>query len=248
MPKHEFTRVRQDIVRRTLRVTAKQQITPLMLRLTFQGDELSGFQSPSPDDHIKIILPAVSGQPGIMRDFTPRAWDPQAKTLSLDFALHPQGPAVDWARSAQPGDSIEIGGPRGSLIAPDDFDWYLLVGDGTALPSIARRMESLSSGAKVLVIALVENEAEEEYLGHARQAVQWMHTAGETDNGREQVLNAFQQLHLPSGDGFIWIAAEADVARAAYRYVVDTLAHPKEWVKAGGYWSAGKADAAERIG
>ena len=61
MIQHEFKRVRQEAVKRTLHVVRKQQVTPHMLRIEFQSDELAGFQSPSPDDHIKIFLPAVDG-------------------------------------------------------------------------------------------------------------------------------------------------------------------------------------------
>lgn len=247
MPKHEFTRVRQDVVRRMLEVAAKEQITPRMLRILFRSGELEGFQSPSPDDHIKIFLPSRDGGPSVMRDFTPRAWDADTHTLTLDFALHPHGPAADWARGAQVGDRLEIGGPRGSTIAPVDFDWYLLVGDATALPSISRRLESLPKNAAAHVIALVENEEEEGYLAQASCRVTWLHAAGEREGDLRQVCEALRGAHTPAGEGFVWIAAETSIARGAYRFAADTLGHPKEWIKAAGYWSAGKADAGERI-
>ena len=248
MPKHEFTRVRQETIRRKLRISAKQQVTPCMLRLLFQSEELQGFNSPSPDDHIKIFLQKAGGTGIVARDFTPRAWDARSNTLTLDFALHPQGPAVDWARASRVGDQLEIGGPRGSSIAPDDFDWHLLIGDATALPSIARRFEELPQSKKSFAITLVKDEQEHGYLAHAQDVVTWLHATEDAQQDLRQVLSALETLPLPTGDGLIWIAAEAAIARGVYRFVLDTLHHPREWVKAGAYWSAGKADGGERIG
>lgn len=248
MPKHEFIRVRQEVVRRMIRVAAKEQITPRMLRVVFHSEELHGFKSPSPDDHIKIILPAKAGQPAPMRDFTPRVWDAEANTLTLDFALHPHGPAVDWAQTARVGDTLEIGGPRGSTVVPDDFDWYLLIGDATALPSIARRLESLPSDATVSIIAIVEDEKEAPYLAHVTQRpITYVFMDGASESAPQQVLDTLRSLRLPAGDGFIWVSAETEVARAIHRYAVGTLGHPKEWIKAAGYWSAGKPEGGERI-
>src|SRR5690606_18646134 len=94
----------------------------------------------------------------IMRDFTPRRYDAARGVLEIDFALHESGPATDWAKQASPGQKLVIGGPRGSFILPLDFDWYLLIGDETALPAIARRLAELPKGSRVVVLAEVESK------------------------------------------------------------------------------------------
>ena len=50
-------------------------------------------------------------------------------------------------------------------------------------------------------------------------------------------------MSLPEGNGFVWIAAEARVARAVRDYLVNTRGHPLHWTKAAGYWLKGVADA-----
>jgi len=248
MTKHEFTRVRQETVRRSLRVVSKEYLTPRMLRVEFYSDALRGFSSPLPDDHIKIILPGSDTSKPVMRDFTPRAWDVNAGTISLDFALHPQGPAAEWARTVEVGAVLEIGGPRGSTIVPDDFDWYLLVGDATGLPSIGRRLETLRQGVPVHALVLVEDGTEKQELATVSACrIDWIESSGNLRQDAETLISAAQALEFPAGDGFIWIAAEVSVVRDFYRYAVDMLHHPKEWVRAAGYWCAGKADAGQRI-
>ncbi|SRR6266702_2925851 len=237
MAKHEFTRIKQETVRRKLDVVSKELITPRMLRIVFHSDELRGFHSPSADDHIKIFLPRDNTSEPVMRDFTPRAWDLDSGTITLDFALHPQGPAVEWARNAEIGAALQMAGPRGSTIVPDDFDWYLLIGDLTGLPSIGRRLETLRKGVSVYVLALVEDENEkQEFSTSTNCQIHWVKTDHNLQQDSESLLAAVKQLELPTGDGYIWIAAEVSVARELYRYAVDTLKHPKHWVKAAGYW------------
>src|SRR6185436_499825 len=89
------------------------------------------------------------------RDFTPRRFDVASGTFVIDFALHDAGPATNWAVAAKVGDTLEIGGPRGSAVIPDDFDWYILIGDETALPAIGRRVEELRQDVPVTTIVAV---------------------------------------------------------------------------------------------
>jgi NADPH-dependent ferric siderophore reductase len=236
---HEITKFRREPVRRLLHVKSKEYVTPRMLRIIFQSNELQGFESPSPDDHIKIFLAGSNGGEPIMRDFTPRAWDVAAQTFTLEFALHEHGPAAEWARAAQVGDPLPIGGPRGSTIVTDDFDWYWLVGDAAALPSIARRLESLRPGVATTVFALVASEEEHQtFSTQTACTVHWLHTTGHLEQDAAILSAALQQQDVPSGDGFVWIACESSVSRQLYNLAIEELKLPKQWIKASGYWDA----------
>ncbi len=240
MALHETIRSRREVVRRTLTVEATECVTPHMRRIVFRSPELAGFDSPSADDHIKIFLPAGEDGTQARRDFTPRAWDAEKRTLTLEFALHESGPAAAWARGAKAGDTLEIGGPKGSNVVPDDFDWYLLVGDACALPSIARRLEGLRAGVPVFVLALVAGpEEEQELWTQADARVQWFYGGLDVANDATTLRAAVERLVLPEGDGYVWIAGEATVSRELYRTMVDTRGHNPEWIKAAAYWTRG---------
>ena len=132
-----------------------------MARITFTGADLADFASPGHDDHLKLFFPgATSKDEPCKRDYTPRRFDVAARQLIIDFVLHDGGPATSWAKMAVQGDVLEIGGPRGSTIVTDDFDWYLLVGDETALPAITRRVEELRLGACVTTVIVVNDVSE----------------------------------------------------------------------------------------
>lgn len=251
MARHQITRVRHETRRRMLTVHTVEQLTPKMLRIGFVSADLEGFVSASADDHIKLIFPSedAASQDGrpCMRDFTPRSFDTAAGTLVIDFALHDAGPATQWAAAAKVGDTLEIGGPRGSAIIPDDFDWYLLIGDETALPAIGRRVEELRPGASVATAVVIDGADETQtFQTQADWTALWaIRQEGEDDAAALcKVLDGYE---LPAGEGHVWIAAEGGVARALRTYMTEQRGHPREWIKAAGYWSQGQADAHERI-
>lgn len=224
-------RVRHELRRRTLHIVAIDMLSPHVRAITFGGEALQGFVSASFDDHVKLILNAGSDTP-VMRDYTPRAYDAQAQRLTIEFALHGEGPAARWAASAQVGDTAVIGGPRGSFVVPMDYDWHLLVGDSSALPAIARRLQELPASARVWVVADVP-EADRRVLPSAAQLnLQWV-------DGAKACEAAVRALPLPAGDGYAWCAGEARTAARLRQTLVDEKGHSRHAIRASAYWKQG---------
>ncbi|RVU05044.1 siderophore-interacting protein [Novosphingobium umbonatum] len=235
-------RMRHETCRRALTIQSVERITPHMLRITAQGPELAGFHSASPDDHIKVFVTDAQGQ-SAMRDYTPRHHDAQAGTLTVDFFDHEAGPASAWARQAKAGDTLHVGGPRGSQVIEGPIAHWLLIGDESALPSIGRRVEELSSDVTATVIAAVPDAADEQVLtSKAALQTHWLHRAADQATDAAPFLAALEGLAI-APQTFIWIAAEAGVARSL-REALLARGIDKAWIKAAGYWVAGQADAA----
>ena len=244
-------RVTHEIKRRRLDVLRVVDITPRMRRITLGGPELAGFISLGTDDHVKLLFPQNAEQTAAletmvlggknegpmpeMRDYTPRRYDLETLELDIDFVLHGDGPASTWAEQATPGQFLHIGGPRGSMIVPDIFDSYLLIGDETALPAIARRLEGLAANRKALVVIEVANGAEQQLLESAAQVnVIWVLRDGGTDN----LLTTVKQLQVPKGNLYAWVATETKVSRQIRRVLLDEHGLDEKLVKAVGYWRA----------
>ncbi|WP_202368961.1 siderophore-interacting protein [Pseudomonas sp. MWU318] len=245
-------RVMHEIKRRKLEVLRVVDLTPRMRRITLGGPELAGFISLGTDDHVKLLFPQNAEQAAAletmvlgagkdngplpeMRDYTPRRYDLEKLELDIDFVLHGDGPASTWAEQAQPGQFLHIGGPRGSMIVPDIFDSYLLIGDETALPAIARRLEDLASNRKALVVIEVENGAEQQLLESAAQVnVIWVLREG----GKDNLLTTVKQLQVPKGNLYAWVATETKVSRQIRRVLLDEHGLNEQFIKAVGYWRA----------
>lgn len=242
-------RVTHEIKRRRLDVLRVVDITPRMRRITLGGPELAGFISLGSDDHIKLLFPQDAaeqaaldspdfnlrgdGPQPAMRDYTPRRFDLSIGELDIDFVLHGDGPASTWAEQAKVGQQLHIGGPRGSMIVPDIFDSYLLVGDETAIPAIARRLDELPAGRKVLAVIEIENAAEQQPLHSAAEVeVIWV------VRGQDDLLETVQNLTLPSGSLYSFVATETKLSRQLRRVLLDTHKVNEALLKAVGYWRA----------
>ncbi len=244
---HSITRQRHEPKRRKLTIVQKSNLTPGMIRLVLEGNDLADFASAAPDDHVKLFIPRTSGEPD-KRDYTPRHFDAAKRTLTLDFAVHDAGPATRWAIDARTGDTIEVGGPRGSLIVSPTFDWWLLIGDETALPAIGRRIEELPETACVISVVAVANAGEQQsFTTKAQHTAIWVHRPLDKADDAAPLLAALQKLEWAAGDGYVWIAAEAHVARTLRDYVGGIRQHPMHHLKAAGYWLKGTADAHVKI-
>ena len=241
-------RVRHELERRPCTVQAVTRLSPGVVRVRFADASLTRFISLSFDDHLKLMLPAgpSAGDAPVMRDFTPRAYDNAAGTLDIEFALHGHGPAALWAAHAAPGQPVTIGGPRGSLIIPMDYDWYLLVGDESALPAIARRLEELPATSRVWVLAETAEPADRRELRSAAQVeLRWLQTAAK---GQPSALaEAVAGLNLPAGEGYAWAAGEASAIAAVRQVLVHQHGLPKERIRAASYWKPGAAGHHENL-
>lgn len=239
-PASRVQRVRHEIKRRELQVLSVESPTPHFRRVTLGGESLADFISASFDDHVKLIFD-TSGEQPVMRDYTPRAYDNAARQLVLEFAQHGDGPAAAWSAQAQPGQTLTVAGPRGSFIIPTDYAWHLLVGDGTALPAISRRLEELPAGSRALVLLQVPESDRRSFQTRADLQLQWVDTP-------EDLLAAARALELPAGEGYAWCAGEAGAMATLRRILVEEKGHDRHAIRAAAYWKQGAIAHHENLG
>lgn len=260
------SRVRHPLKFRLLRVARIRGMTPHLLRVTLTGDDLEDFTSASFDDHVKVFFPAPgedrpvlpeAGPNGpvfrddvprpVARDFTPRRFDRAARELDLEFALHEAGPATEWALQAQVGQYLGVGGPRGSLVIPTGFDWHLLIGDDTALPAIARRLEELPAGTRVAaVLEVADPSARIEFDTAADVHTVWRYREDSPYRG-DALLQAVRDTYLPEGEGYVWAAGESATMRAVRYHLCTERGIDKSRIRAAAYWKQGSQAVHENL-
>jgi NADPH-dependent ferric siderophore reductase len=229
--------VRHELVRRTARVVAKEELPGGMVRVTLGGPELAGFVSLGPADHVKVLLPTPEGPVG--RDYTPSEFRPIGATsgpeLDLDLVVHgTEGPASAWAAAAAVGDPLTFGGPRGSRLAPTGFRNALLVGDPSALPAVRRWIRAYG-GAMPVHAVLFGGAQAEGYLDEAELAAATPQVVGPEHDLVEVV--AAQDV---DADTFVFAAGEATALVAVRRWLKDAGLRPEN-LSLHGYWRRGDA-------
>lgn len=220
-----------------LRITAKEQLTPNMLRITLQGEQLHNMDW-KPGCYVKLKIP--QGDSTKMRTYTARSYDPTTQSVAIDFAIHrPAGPATGWALEAQVGDEIELMGPGHLKTDISQGDWYLLGADMAALPATISVLEALPEDAVGYAFLEVTDESDrQEFKSPAGIQVQWfIHPNPKQKSDRQ--LNAIQGLELLEGTPNIFIAGELSTVREIRNYVKEKpeFQHAESYVSS--YWKIG---------
>lgn len=259
------------IVIRDLEVIEAFNVTPLMRRIVVTGEQLAPFVNngiqvgpfltENADDHVKVVVgkagvdfPVPGQQDGHLdwsrealdraRDYTPRRFDPETGRLELDFVRHKGGVASTWADEVQPGERVLIAGPRGTTVLPEDIDWYLLVGDETALPAIARRIEELPAGTPVTAIVTVPSASEEQTFEHQSDLhITWIHRdrAPRGEAWDVRVMEALERAPWREGTVYAWAAGEAGMLRPIRRWLKEVKEVPRTHTDIAGYWRQGSS-------
>lgn len=212
---------------RWMRVTASTRIAPRMQRLRLQGEALHRFDT-NANLHVRLHVPAdpttrfpetPTGPRGALlgagvatRYYTIRRIDAAAGWVDIDFVLHEApGPAGDFARDAHIGDICGMSGPCGLGVKPARS--YLLAGDDTALPAIARIAENLPADATGTIF--VEVETPEDRLPFSMppgMACQWLFRRASGVAGVAgfctHVERAIAIIAAGPPNQFVWIATE----------------------------------------
>lgn len=231
-------RVRHDLKMREVEVARIAQLSPGFVSITFKGDALADFNSLSFDDHVKFMVDGADGQQ-VRRDYTPRRFDQEACEVDLEFKLHGNPGAAEWARTAVVGQRAIIGGPRGSMILPLAMDWHLLIGDASALPAVARRLEELPQDARVQAVLLVDAADRRDLPTRAQADVRWV-------SSDDELLQVLGELPLLEGAGLAWGGGEAALMARVRQLLVDK-GLPRQAARISAYWKQGVADHHEHL-
>lgn len=246
---------------RPVEVQSVELLAARMVRVVLGGDGLSGFSVEMPTQHIKISFPLAGetepriprpspdGSPPppdqprpLVRTYTPRHHDPRRCELTVDFVVHGEGPASEWAERAKPGDRLAVAGPGGRFSLGLSPGRYLVAGDESALPAIGTLLEALPQGARAEV--LVEVIGEEDHLDlscpNASSLVTWLHRGPKHPAGLllEQAVRAADL----AGEDRVWVACEAQVVRSIRRHLLGERALDRGAVLTRGYWRKGEAN------
>jgi NADPH-dependent ferric siderophore reductase len=221
-----------------------------MRRITFEGADLATFAWSGPAAHIKLIppepgsdvapVPTPDGsRPTTMRTYTPRRFDAQAQTLTVDFVLHGEGPAATWAAAAMPGQQLTIMGPGRGYALDADADWYVLACDQTALPAVETILDALPSMMPVTVFVEADAATETRPLAGAPAVdVRWLVRGA--DGGAGSALEAaLASFAWPSGAGRVYVGCESNAMRRLRSLIIERSGLGSDRVVARGYWRVG---------
>jgi NADPH-dependent ferric siderophore reductase len=253
------------IALRELEVARVVDVTPGLRRVTLTGDQLRSFTASDGttfpafatngfDDSVRVIFPYPgesepvvpvykdgkfrwpTDPPALWRVYTVRRYDAQARELDIDFVKHGVGVATTWAYRVNPGDRLHVGGPSASSGWPEGYDWFLVIGDDTAIPAIDRLLAELPDEAQATVYIEVAEESHRiAFPARPGVEVTWIVRNG-LAAGTGLLLQAVREGGLRDGSMFAWLAGEQSVVRDLRRYLIEERGVDKADIDFTGYW------------
>lgn len=199
----------------TLRVREVGQASRHMRRLTLEvaPEDQATWPHWQPGFSLLFTLgtPGEAGAEVPERYYTVRAQDLAAGTVTADVYCHDNTLGSNWAQGLGVGDRVRVRGGR-----PERFPEFgagaLLLGDETALPTIAALLEGWAGEHGPRVLLEVRDAAEQRYLDGvclpAGTHLSWL-PAAETPGAA--LLRVVQGLETPPTS--VWGALEVDAAR-----------------------------------
>ncbi|MDM1372630.1 siderophore-interacting protein [Myroides marinus] len=257
-----------NIQRKVFTLKDRQYITPHYIRITLSGNDVSDFKETTigvnnkifiaPEGVAEVYLPEFDYDKGAwkpmdeaikpyVRTYTHRGIDLEKNELYIDFVAHgDEGPASNWAINA------EIGAPLGVAMGCDPSElypeaaWYILVGDGTAIPVLGAILETLPADAKVNAVIEVESAEDiQELSTQAQSKIEWIinPTSGQNSELAKRAKEIIAE-HAEEVSKFGYVAAEFDTVKELRNHLRKDLNWTKDELYAYSYWKFGKAESA----
>ena len=222
-----------------LTVTNRHRPVPRVVAVTLQGKSLAGFTAPNPGGHIKIAFGSDNCDRPTMRTYTPRRFDADRRELDVEFVLHGDGVASNWAATAQIGDELTVLGPGGNYRPEARSGTFVIAVDETAFPAAGTVVEALPVNTEIVALCEVAGERDERPLSPNHDVdISWLHRATSGFGPGALLFDAVKEL--PSDLDADWfVACEAGAMRRIRRHLrIDRRVEPGR-LQTRGYWRQG---------
>jgi NADPH-dependent ferric siderophore reductase len=230
----------------------RRALSPRMARFTLHAPVFADFGVEQPGEIVtlgwcdpgeELVLPErgwrfPAGRPEQhWRNFTVRAYRPEAAEIDVDFFLHGDaGRASAWADRAGPGDTVGYAGPRMHWTPRPEAAWSVLAADETGLPALLAILETLPRGHRAIALAEIHDDGERlDYESEADVDLRWLSRGGRPPGTTTVLPDAVAALELPPGAGQAWGGGEA-LAMRGVRQALRAAGLPRESTDVMGYW------------
>ncbi|MEJ5913036.1 siderophore-interacting protein [Pseudokineococcus sp. 1T1Z-3] len=237
-----------------VRVTARREVSPHVVRVTVAGEGLHDVSALGDDQYVRLLLPRpgqarlrlpeterwwpeMQAMPAderpVLRNYTVRALRPEAGELDVDLVTHGEsGPASRWALTTRPGDEVGVVVQDTCYAPPAGTRHVLLVADATAVPAAAGILAGLPEGVGASVLVEVPTADDAPDLPERDGVdVRWRAATP----GRS-LLDDVVRADLPTTGLYAWVAGEAATATGVRRHLVRERGLGKDDVYFCGYW------------
>jgi NADPH-dependent ferric siderophore reductase len=222
----------------SLEVAEVSDLGPRMRRIRLHGAGRDFAYQAGQD----VMLVLSGGERPLSRRYTIRGHDRARDLLELNVVTHGvHGPGAAWAASTQPGDRINGVGPRGKIFLNPAADWYVFLGDDSAIAASLAMLEAIPNGKHGMAYLEVTAPDDQMAFGGGHDLT-WLHRGQIPAWSSSLLLQAMNSVELPAGRGHVYVAGEVQVVNAVQRAAL-ARGLAMEQLSPKAYWGRGKANA-----
>ncbi len=257
--------VKTDLIARVFYLKNRTYITPNYIRITLENEFVSDYKQATigvnnkifiaPEGVDKVYLPEFDAEKldwkpvaaalaPHRRTYTHRGINIEKNEIYIDFVAHgDEGPASAWAIHAPIGAELGVVMRKEPHTLYEKADWYLLVGDATAIPVLAAILEDLPKTARGIAIIEVETAEDIQQIETESQVeIKWIinPTPGQDSTLASEVKHIVSDLSEPSK--FAYVAAEFTSVKDIRTLLRKEHQWNSEELHAYSYWKYGKSE------
>ncbi|MEM8785534.1 MAG: siderophore-interacting protein [Pseudomonadota bacterium] len=251
-----FQRLRQLLVNSRFgpaEVTAVQQLTPHMIRLTLASDLVREFAPDCAGGHLKLVVPDKDQSPSAfeafieagkfksqMRTYTIRHARPHAGEIDVDIVTHGDlGQVGPWAQRTSVGEVLVISRCGSPKLITTGVRQVLAAADLTGFPALAAGLETLSGDVAVTAFVEIPSEEDRQPFDAAPGiAVRWIIKPDPSAPGTD-LIEAIKSAPAPGPKTSVFVAGEFSTVKALRQYFKKELKVDKAHTYISSYWKVG---------
>ncbi|MGV0743318.1 ABC transporter ATP-binding protein/permease [Mycolicibacterium sp. XJ870] len=226
-------------------VVSREQVTPNLLRIRMVSPTVFEDAVAEPTSYLRFWIPDPEGsKTEFQRAYTMTEIDPESGHFTIDVVLHePSGPASQWARAADPGDTVPVValGSPGFTVPEEPPAGYLLIGDAAATPAINGIIGAVPRDIPIEVY--LEQHDESDLLipiaEHPLMRLHWV--------VREDTTSLAAAIEARDwSDWYCWVTPEAGSLKHLRARLKGEFGFPKTELHPQAYWTEGRAMGTKR--
>jgi len=223
-------------------VVSTAQLSTSIFQATLRGNAqtLAG----TPGNDVMIRLDDAKGR-HVRRRYSVRDLDVEADEFTLWITIDHEGPGSIWVKAAQPGDPLDVIGPRGKISLDPLANWHLFIGDASGLASFYRMAQSIEVPGRAIFI--VEIDAADDALSapfDERLGVTGIFVNREQRSTSDPagLLRGLAAFALPPKTGHAYLFGEFHVMRTLQSALLDRGLE-LEQISHKAFWRSGRSNA-----
>lgn len=218
-------------------------ISPSLQEVILRGDvkQLTGVAG----NDVMVLVGGTTDHV-VRRRYSVRSVDPEIDQFTLWISTGHEGAGSTWARSAQPGQPVDIVGPRGKISLDPLADWHLFVGDVSGLSAFYRMAQSIEAPGQAVFLVEIAHD-DDAHTATFRDGVAitgiFVNRQARTLNDPAGLLGGLAAFAMPPSNGHAYLFGEFSVLKVLRTALLDR-GLLDEQISRKVYWRMGRLNAA----